>query len=65
MADESLKLELCAIGKSEIWALAQMVKRIHYSDMRSLSASDEEADAMATAVTKLQKALDDAGYSPR
>ena len=63
--EEVLKLELYDITDDQVLALAQMVKRIHYSDMRQLSASEAETEEMAAAVTKLQRALDEAGYSPR
>lgn len=65
MEDGILKLELYDITEPEIWALAQLVKRIHWSDMNGLSASKEETERMASSVVKLQKALDEAGYSPR
>lgn len=62
---KDLTLELEQVGDAEVWALAQMVKRIYYEDMRRLAKSDDEAQLMASAVTKLQTALDRAGYSPR
>lgn len=63
--EEVLKLELYDITDAQVLALAQLVKRIHYSDMRQLSASESETEEMAAAVTKLQRALDEVGYSPR
>lgn len=63
--DELLALELYDISEPQKWALAQLVKRIHWEDMRKLATSDEETESMASAVVKLQQALDDAGYSPR
>ena len=65
MKDEILKLELYDISETEVWALAQLVKRIHFSDMRKLAVDDEETERMASAIVKLQKALDEVGYSPR
>ncbi len=63
MMDQTLQLE--RVSDAELWALAQMVKRIHYSDMRALAVDDAETELMASAVGKLQTALDLAGYSPR
>ncbi len=42
-----------------------MLKRMYHEDMRKLAVDDGEADLMASAVEKLQTALDRAGYSPR
>lgn len=46
-------------------ALAKMVKRLHWSDARALAMSDAETELMIAAVTRLQRALADAGYAPR
>lgn len=45
--------------------LAQMCKRIALSDCRQLSANDGEAYQMQAGLNELQKALAEAGYSPR
>lgn len=46
-------------------ALAKMLKRMHYSDARALAVDDRETERMMDAVTRLQRALADVGYSPR
>lgn len=49
----------------EAMALAQLVKRISWSDLRGCAVDDAEAYTMADALNKLQIALRDAGYAPR
>jgi hypothetical protein len=46
-------------------ALAQLVKRIGWSDARTLAVDDDEAYAMMDGLAALQRALAEAGYSPR
>ncbi|HBO4228117.1 TPA: hypothetical protein L4T98_006752 [Pseudomonas aeruginosa] len=46
-------------------ALAQLVKRIGWSDARSLAVNDDEAYAMMDGIAALQRALAEAGYAPR
>ena len=50
---------------SEAIALAQLVKRIGYAEMRTNAVSDEECEVMVQAIYKLQDALAQAGFSPR
>lgn len=59
-----LKLELTDISEAQVMALAQFAKRLHWSDARSCAIDDTEAQLIIDSVVKLQKALDDAGYSP-
>lgn len=47
------------------WALAQLLKRIGYSDCRSLAESDEQAYQMIQATEQVRKALAQAGVAPR
>lgn len=47
------------------WELAQLCKRISLSEIRVLSADEEEARVMLGAVLDLQRSLASAGYSPR
>jgi hypothetical protein len=49
----------------EAWEMAQLMKRIGWSEWRDLSTSDDEADLMRTGCSKVQHALAEAGYSPR
>jgi hypothetical protein len=53
------------VSESEALALAQLCKRITFSDLRSCSVDDSEAYTMRDAVVKLQDALRQAGYAPR
>ena len=61
-ADESGFAEL---SEAEGMALAQLAKRLTFSDMRACAVDDNEAYVIRDAVAKLQKALADAGYAPR
>ena len=47
------------------WALAQLLKRIGYSDCRSLAQDDEQAYQMIYATERLRKAMAEAGIAPR
>lgn len=47
------------------WALAQLLKRIGYSDCRSLAEDDEQAYQMIQATEQVRRALAQAGISPR
>lgn len=50
---------------AETLALAQLVKRLTWSDMRGCAVDDAEAYVIRDAVGKLQDALARAGYAPR
>lgn len=63
---ETLSLQL---DENETMALAQLVKRLSWSDLRGCAVSDEEAWVMKSAIEKLQQALrkkvmrlDEAGF---
>lgn len=47
------------------WALAQLLKRIGYSDCRSLAEDDEQAYQMIQATEQVRRALAQAGMAPR
>lgn len=53
------------MSETEALALAQLVKRITFSDVRSFAVDDHEAHVMVTAIFKLKKALGAVGYAPR
>ncbi|MEM5460729.1 hypothetical protein VSR69_38805 [Paraburkholderia phytofirmans] len=53
------------MSEAEALALAQLCKRITFSDMRSCAVDDNEAYVIRDAVDKLQGALKAAGYAPR
>lgn len=47
------------------FALAQLCKRIGFSNLREKAVDDEEAYRMRDAIDAIQKALADAGCDPR
>lgn len=53
------------LSHEEAMALAQLVKRLTWSDMRGCAVDDAETYAIRDAVGKLQDALGRAGYAPR
>ena len=58
----TLTLELT---EDQSWALAELYKRISYTDFRNLSKNDDEANAMRDGVYELAKALKEQGFNPR
>ncbi len=62
---KDLTIEFAQVSDAELMALAQLVKRIYWADMRKLAVSDRETEQMASAVVKLQDALTEVGYAPR
>lgn len=59
---ETLSLQL---DENETMALAQLVKRLSWSDLRGCAVVTEEARVMKSAIEKLQQALREEGYAPR
>lgn len=57
--------EFAELTDAQAWALAELCKRITWSDCRSNAVSDQEAYLMIDATAKLGTALARAGYSPR
>lgn len=53
------------MSEAEALALAQLVKRITFSDVRSCAVDDHETRIMMAVIGKLQKALGSVGYAPR
>lgn len=53
------------LSDEQAWALAEFLKRVGYSDWRSLAVSDEEAWQMRQACDQLRKELTLQGYAPR
>jgi hypothetical protein len=49
----------------EAQALAQLVKRLGFSDCRALATSDIEAYLMMDGINQIMKALAEEGYAPR
>lgn len=65
IADEATAEGYSEMSEAEAVALAQLCKRITFSDLRSCSVDNDEAYVMRDAVEKLQAALRSAGYAPR
>lgn len=53
------------LSHEEALALAQLVKRLTWTDMRGCAVDDNECYVIRDAVGKLQDALGRAGYAPR
>lgn len=54
-----------AMEPGQALALAQLVKRIGWDELRQNAANDEEASEMREAIGILAKALKEVGYAPR
>jgi hypothetical protein len=50
---------------AQAWALAQLLKRLGWSDCRALAEDDEQAALMIAAAERVRAALAEAGYAPR
>ena len=50
---------------SQALALAQLIKRIPLSDLRSNAQDEEEAYVMQGALQQVRKALSEQGFNPR
>lgn len=64
MDDTRIKINL-DVTEDQADALAEMVKRICWVDIKALSTDDREATAMLDGVLRLRKALEVAGFAPR
>lgn len=53
------------LDESQAMALAQLVKRVGWSEIRRNAVSDDEAYMMRDALGELAKALRDSGFAPR
>ena len=53
------------LNRDEAWALAELCKRIGWTNIRQLAAGGDEADLMQAALIKIAKELSLEGYSPR
>lgn len=51
--------------RSEIWALAQLVKRLSFNECRANAVDNDEAYLMTDALVKFQRFLAGAGVAPR
>jgi len=53
------------LSDEQAWALAQLLKRLGYSDCRGLAIDDNEAWLMMVAAERVRQALAEVGYAPR
>ena len=59
---ENIRLDLTS---SQALALAQLVKRIKFKDLRANAINDDEAYVMQEAVAQIRLALSENGFNPR
>lgn len=60
----ALSIEIEAT-ETELWALAQFIKRVGWREFRENAIDDEEAYSIREGVERLQSALSRKGYAPR
>lgn len=53
------------LTQSQALALAQLVKRLTWSEIQACAVDEDETYEMRDAVNLLQKSLAEAGFSPR
>ena len=56
---------LTELSDAQALALAQLVKRVGWQEVRSNAVNDDEAYLMKDALASLQRSLADCGYAPR
>jgi hypothetical protein len=56
---------LTELNHEEAEALAQLFKRIGFTDFRALAVNDAEAYTMRAGANKVARALAELGYEPR
>jgi hypothetical protein len=64
MDDYPVRLDV-ALTEDQAEQLAQFLKRVGFSDFRSLATSDADAYLMRDAADRVRVALRDAGFAPR
>lgn len=62
--DDSTEIKFNSTNKNT-YALAQLVKRIGWQEVRSNAVSDDEAESMMSGICALQEGLAKSGFSPR
>ena len=62
--DQFVRIEV-QLPPAEALALAQFVKRVTWSEMRSCAMDEAECYQIRAAIDKVQRALADADYGPR
>ncbi len=59
------RMEQVGLTDDQAWALAQLCKRIGFTDCRSNAVSQEEAYQMIDSTSLVGRVLAEAGYAPR
>lgn len=63
--DKPVTITIVELPAHEALALAQLVKRIGWTELRQNAVDDDEAHDMAGAMIHLRKALAESGFNPR
>jgi hypothetical protein len=53
------------LNAEQAWALAQLLKRIGWSDCKSLAEDEAQTQLMIEAAEQVRAALAEVGYAPR
>jgi hypothetical protein len=53
------------LNAAQAWALAQLLKRIGWSDCRNLAEDEQQTQLMIAAIERVRAGLAEAGYAPR
>jgi len=53
------------LNAEQAWALAQLLKRIGWSECRTLAENEAQTRLMIAATERVRAALAEAGYAPR
>ncbi len=53
------------LNPEQAWALAQLLKRIGWSECRALAEDEAQTRLMIEAIERVRQALAEAGYAPR
>lgn len=59
------EIEVRFSSSAQALALAQFVKRVTWSEIRSCAVDDSEAYEIRDAIEELQRSLAEAGFAPR
>lgn len=59
------KMMFSDFEREEMWALAQLLKRLGYETIKEHAEKESEAMLMQSAIFKLQRMLAGLGYDPR
>ena len=63
--NKTIQTSQSELTNAEAWGLAQLFKRLGWSEIRACAVDDAEAYEIRDAVAKVQRLLADAGINPR